>query len=118
MTIIMFIVSLIVLCAMLGSKIFEIKVRKIEKLSVLFTNGDQKIHQFIEWSHIKYAWYRKILLIFIFDFLHAFAYEMVCKLKDFIAKRYYSMGDQFRGRRVLRNNGSVSSFLQNITDTE
>lgn len=116
MTTIVFIASLIAVCAMLGSKIFEIKVRKIEKLSELFMKGDHKIHQSIEWALSKYAWYRKVALIFVFDFLPAYAYEMTCRLKDFIAKRYYSMGDQFRGRRVLRNNGSVSSFLQNITD--
>ncbi len=48
MTTILFFVSLFVLSALIGSKVFEIKVRKIDSLSNLFAKGDEKIHKIIE----------------------------------------------------------------------
>lgn len=113
---ILFIVSFVAIFAMLGSKVFEIKVRKIESLSTLFSKGDVLIHQLIEKVVFKYNRYRKISHIFFSDFLPALSYEMTVKLKDFIAKKYYEAGDKFRGRRILRDSGSVSTFLQHITD--
>lgn len=103
---------------MLGSKVFEIKVKKIETLSGLWTKGDQKIRQFYDWLIFKYNRYKKISHIFIFDFLPSYAYEVTVKLKDYIAKKYYQAGDKFRGRRILRDRGSVSSFLQHISENK
>ena len=37
-------------------------------------------------------------------------------MKDYVSKKYYSTGDGFRGRRVLRSNGSVSFFLERLSD--
>ena len=115
-TTIVFFVSLFAILAMLGSKVFEIKVRKIQKLADFYKRGDAKIHQLIEKGIAKYNLYRKIAHIFVFEFLPSYAYELTTKLKDFIAKKYYEMGDKFRGRRVLRDNGAVSAFLQRISD--
>ena len=113
---ILFIISLICIFVMLGSKIFEIKVRKIHILANLFSKGDVRIHNLIEIAIFKYNHYKKIAKLFIFDFLPAYSYEMAVKLKDYIAKKYYQAGDKFNGRRILRDNGSVSTFLQHITE--
>ncbi len=116
MIFILFWVSLIVLCTMVASKIFAIKVRRIHFLETISAKGDAKIHRAIEVLIFKYNRYQKIAHLFVFDFLPAYLYEVLVKLKDWVAKKYYLAGDQFRGRRILRNNGSVSHFLQNITD--
>ena len=115
-TTIIFFVSLFAILAMLGSKVFEIKVRKIDRLVNFCIKGDAKIHSWIGQAVSRYSRYKKIAHIFVFEFLPAYAYELSVKLKDFIAKKYYEMGDKFRGRRILRDNGSVSAFLQRISD--
>ena len=117
MTFILFVVSLIVLSVMIASKVFEIKVRKIDTLAEIYAKGDKKIHAFIERGVLAYKYYRKVANLFFFDFLPSYIYELSVKLKDYLAKRYYSAQGQFRGRRMLRDNGSVSAFLQNITDS-
>jgi len=114
--IILFYVSLFVISLMLGSKIFEIKVRKINSLVSFCNRGDAKIHSWVEQAFSRYNRFKKIAHIFVFEFLPSYAYELSVKLKDFIAKKYYEMGDKFRGRRILRDNGSVSAFLQRISD--
>ncbi len=116
MTIILFYVSLFGISVMLCWKVFEIKVRKINFLSKVFGRGDAKIHEMVEKGIFLWNRYKKIAHIFFFDFLPALAYELAVKLKDFIAKKYYEAGDKFRGRRILRDNGSVSAFLQRISD--
>ncbi len=116
MTTIIFFVSLFAILAMLGSKIFEIKVREIVTVANFCKKGDAKIHRTVEKGIFLWNRYRKIARIFVFEFLPAYAYELSVKLKDRIAKKYYEMGDKFRGRRVLRDNGSVSAFLQRISE--
>lgn len=116
MTTILFFVSLFVLSALIGSKVFEIKVRKIDSLSNLFAKGDEKIHKIIELCNFKYNRYKKIAHIFVFEFLPSYAYEILVKMKDYVSKRYYSSADGFRGRRILRSNGSVSFFLERLSD--
>jgi len=101
---------------MIASKVWEVKVRKIESLAEIYRKGDKKIHSWIEQGILAYKYYRKIARLFFFDFLPSYAYEQSVKLKDYLAKRYYKASDQFRGRRILRDNGSVSAFLQNISD--
>ena len=112
----LFIISSIGLAMVVGSKVFEIKVRKINFISKLFVRGDEKIHQVIAIAIFKYHNYRKIVGLFVFDFLPSYTYEILVKLKDYVAKRYYSTGDGFRGRRILRSNGSVSSFLERLAE--
>jgi hypothetical protein len=101
---------------MIASKVWEVKVRKIETLAEIYLRGDKKIHSWIEQGVFAYNHFRKVARIFFFDFLPSYIYELSVKLKDYLAKRYYSAENQFRGRRMLRDNGSVSAFLQNITD--
>ena len=112
----LFIFSLFGLSAMIGSKIFEAKVRKIHFVSRVVEKGDSTIHRLIGLTIVKYRLYKKIISLFLFEFLPSYAYELTVRLKDYLAKKYYSAGDGFRGRRVLRSNGSVSFFLQKITE--
>lgn len=116
MTTILFFVSLFVLATLVGSKVFEIKVRKIHAFSNAFAKGDEKIHKVIDLLVFKYNRYKKISHIFVFEFLPSYAYEILVKMKDYVSKKYYSSADGFRGRRVLRSNGSVSFFLERLSD--
>ena len=111
-----FIFSMIVILSMLFSKIFEIKSRKMHFLSNLFMKGDQRIKQFLEKFNLEYKRYKKIVHIFIFDFLPSYLYELLVKMKDYVAKKYYESANDFRGRRVLKNTGSVSSFLERLSE--
>lgn len=116
MTTILFFVSLFVLASLVGSKVFERKVRKIDVLSNIFAKGDERIHKLIDLGVFKYNRYKKISHIFVFEFLPSYAYELLVKMKDYVSKKYYSSADGFRGRRVLRSNGSVSFFLERLSE--
>ncbi len=118
MTTTLFIVSLFVLAGLVFSKIFEIKVRKIGFLTTIFTRGDEKINRLIEASIARYNRYRKISHIFIFEFIPSYVYEVLVRMKDNVSKRYYNAGDEFRGRRILRTNGSVSFFLERLAENK
>ncbi len=115
-TITFFIISMFVLAGLIASKIFEIKVRKIDFLVKLFLVGDRLIRQLGDILIFKYNRYKKILNIFIFDFLPSYLYELLVKMKDYVAKKYYNAGDNIRGRRILKSNGSVSSFLEQLAE--
>lgn len=115
MTIILFIISLAVLCGLIAYKVFEIKIKKINFIANLFEKGDGKIHGLLEKLNFRYNRFKKISHIFIFEFLPSYLYELLVKAKDYVSKKYYSTGDSFRGRRVLRNNGSVSFFLERLS---
>lgn len=116
MTIILFYISLLVIFGLIASKVFEIKVRKIHSLSNMFMRGDEQIHKLIELAVFKYNRYRKIIHIFIFEFIPSYVYELLVRMKDYVSKKYYSTGDSFRGRRILRSNGSISYFLERLGD--
>ncbi len=116
MIFILFVVSLIVLFVMLASKVWEIKVRRINILAEVYTKADKQIHIWIGRMIYNYHRQRKIVHIFFFDFLPSYIYKLLVKLKDYLAKYYYSTNNQFRGKRMLREGGSVSAFLQNISD--
>ena len=116
MTTALFIVSLFVLCGLVGFKVFEIKFRKTHFLSGLFGKGDEKIHQYINILNSQYYRYKEIAHIFVFDFIPSYTYELLVRMKDYVSKKYYSAGDEFRGRRILRTNGSVSFFLERLAE--
>lgn len=116
MTTILFFVSLFVLTLLVGAKIFELKVKKINSLSNAFTKSDEGIHTVIDAVVFRYNRYKKIAHIFTFEFIPSYAYEMLVKMKDYVSKKYYSSADGFRGRRVLRSNGSVSFFLERLSE--
>jgi uncharacterized membrane protein len=109
-----FFLSFAVLCVLVVSKIFEIKFKKVDLLARFFAYGDKKIHELINLLVYKYNRYKKISNIFIFEFLPSYLYELLIKAKDYVSKKYYNAGDGFRGRRVLRSNGSVSFFLERL----
>ena len=111
-----FIVSMFGLSGMIVSKVFELKVRKIEALSNFFTKGDALIHQTIDTVISKYNRWKIIVNIFVFDFLPSYLYELLVKMKDYVSKKYYEAGDQFRGRRILKSTGSVSFFLERLSE--
>jgi hypothetical protein len=112
----LFFISMFVLCGLISSKVFEIKVKKIDFLVNLFIKGDKKIHEFRDFLIFKYNRYKKISNIFIFEFLPSYLYELLVKTKDYVAKKYYQAGNNFNGRRILKNNGSVSSFLEQLSE--
>ena len=111
-----FLFSMFAICAIIASKVFEMKVRKIHFLSKTFKAGDTFIHKWLEVIKSKYSRVRTIVQIFIFDFLPSYLYEILIKMKDYVAKKYYEAGDEFRGRRILRKGGSVSFFLEKLTE--
>jgi hypothetical protein len=118
MTIILFLLSIVVLFFMLAYKAFEIKVKKISFISNTWAKADGHVDTLLEVVVFKYNRYKKISQIFVFEFLPSYAYEILVKTKDYVSKRYYSAGDEFRGRRVLRSNGSVSFFLERLSNTD
>ena len=116
MAITLFYSALAGLVLLFGWKAFEIKVRRIEAVSKRLELADAKIHGWMYSVVYAYNHSKKIGRVFFSEFLPAYAYEILTKLKDRVSKKYYSMGDSFRGRRVLRADGSVSFFLQKITE--
>ena len=114
----LFIVSMLGLAGTIASKVFELKVRKIHLLSNTFKKGDDKIHQLIDSIVFKYNRYKTITNLFVFDFLPRFVYEILVKMKDYVSKKYYQAGDEFRGRRVLKSTGSVSFFLERLSENK
>lgn len=116
MSILFFYVSMAILILMVGSKVFERKVRKIEFLSSAFTKGDTKIQSFTDVLIGRYNHLRKIANLFIFDFLPSYFYELLVRTKDFVAKKYYEAGTDFRGKRILKSTGSVSFFLEQLSE--
>lgn len=116
MVTILFFVSMFAILSMIAWKVFELKVMRIGFIVGLFQKGDALIHSIIQSLQFKYKRYEKITNIFVFDFLPSVAYEGLVKMKDYVSKKYYSAGDGFRGRRVLRTNGSVSFFLERLAD--
>lgn len=115
-TTIIFAVSLFAICFMIAFKAFQLKFQTDNFLSAMAHKADLVLHGWIELGVQKYFLYRKIAHLFLFDFLPRYAYNVLNRMKDYIATKYYIAGDQFRGRRVLRGNGSVSFFLQELAD--
>ncbi len=115
----LFIASLFGILLMLSWKAFEIKVRKIDFISNFFAKADTFFKNFFEKAYFLYKRYQLISKLFFFEFLPSYLYEILVKMKDYVAKKYYHLAlDEFRGRRVLRSNGSVSFFLEQITSEE
>jgi hypothetical protein len=113
-----FISSFVALVVMIMAKLIE------ERFGFLLWSkfvswADEKIH---EWIHVlvkRYQLWKKIAYLFFFEFLPSYAYELLIKMKDYVQKRYYESQSKLKGnKRMLRPNGSVSSFLQEIADTE
>lgn len=111
--------SLIAIFAMICGKMIEMRAGKNLFWSRLFVYGDKRVHDSRNFIEKKINLYRKIASLFVFEFLPSYTYEKVVKLKDYIYKKYYSSSSALKGnKRMLRTNGSVSSFLKNITKEE
>ncbi|MEQ1500381.1 MAG: hypothetical protein ABL917_03370 [Parcubacteria group bacterium] len=111
-----FLVSMFAICFLILSKVVEVKMNKAHFISDLFKKGDEKIHSLIDLFVFKYNRYKKIARIFVFEFLPSYLYELLVKSKDYVSKKYYSTGSGFRGKRVLRSDGSVSFFLERLSE--
>src|SRR6185369_2262799 len=100
MTIIFFYLSLFVMVGLVASKIFEIKVRKINFLANIFGRGDRRINQATDTAVYKYNRYKKITQIFIFEFLPTLIYEFLVKMKNYVSRKYYEAGQGVRGQKA------------------
>ena len=112
----LFFVSLFALLGMVVSKAVEIKVGKVHFLSNLYDKGDHKIHAFADRIVATYERYQKIAQIFVSEFIPGLLYELLTKTKDWVSKKYYESADHFRGKRILKSTGSVSFFLERLSE--
>lgn len=116
MTTTVFISSFIALLAMIGTKMIEQKLGSFPLWTRLVSKTDEWVHSWLDVLMGKYQLWKKIAYLFIFNFLPSYAYELLVKMKDYVYKKYYESQSKLKGnKRMLRSNGSVSSFLQEIT---
>lgn len=116
MTTTVFISSFVALLAMIGTKMIEQKLGSFPLWTRLVSKTDEAVHDMVSRVLAKYQLYKKIVYLFIFNFLPAYTYELLVKMKDYVHKKYYESQSKLKGnRRMLRANGSVSSFLQEIS---
>lgn len=112
----LFISSFVGIAIMLGSKLAEERFGKFHWWSKIAAWADQKVHSAIHIIVEKYKFYKKVVSIFVFEFLPAYAYRKLIELKDYVYKKYYSSANNLKGeKRMLRSNGTVSEFLKNIS---
>lgn len=112
----LFLISLIAITSMIAGKMFQMSARRIQIITKISAQGDRLMHSIVSSVTARYKLYKKIAYLFTFEFLPSYAYEILVKMKDYIARRYYAMGNQFSGRRILRDSGSVSFFLERLAD--
>ncbi|MFZ2523267.1 MAG: hypothetical protein WAW92_02665 [Minisyncoccia bacterium] len=116
MTTIIFFISLFAMLLVASLRAYQIKVKEIGFLSRVYLKGDMFLNDVFEFVTYKYNRWKMISQIFFFEFLPSLLYENLVKAKDYVSKKYYENGDKFRGRRVLRSNGSVSFFLGRLSE--
>jgi hypothetical protein len=116
MTTTIFISSFIALLAMIGTKMIEQKLGSFPLWTRLVSRTDEVVHDIMSRLVGKYQLWKKIVYLFVFNFLPSYAYELLVKMKDYVYKKYYESQSKLKGnKRMLRTNGSVSSFLQEIS---
>lgn len=113
---ILFIVSFVALVSLIVLRALENKYNKVNFLSNLYVKGDLLIENLISEFFLRYNYSKKVAQIFLFEFIPSLTYEFLVKSKDYVARRYYNAGNEFRGRKVLRSDGSVSSFLERLSE--
>lgn len=111
---IIFIVSFIALLALIILRVVENKYN-FGFLVSFYERGDLFIESSISYLLLRYNYIKKVAQIFFFEFIPSLIYEFLVKSKDYVAKRYYNQANEFRGRRMLRNDGSVSAFLEQLS---
>lgn len=116
MTTTVFISSFVALVAMLLTKMIENKLGSFPLWTRVVSFADERVHTMLEFLIKKYQLWKKIAYLFFFEFLPSYAYELLVKMKDYVYKKYYQSQSKLKGnKRMLRSNGSVSSFLQDIS---
>ncbi len=116
MTITVFISSFVALLAMIGTKMIEQRLGSFPLWTRLVSKTDEVVHDVVNRVIGKYQLWKKITYLFVFNFLPSYAYELLVKMKDYVYKKYYESQSKLKGnKRMLRANGSVSSFLQEIS---
>lgn len=101
---------------MIGTKMIEQKIGSFPLWTRLISKIDERMHGVVDRFIAKYQLWKKIAYLFVFNFLPSYAYELLVKMKDYVYKKYYESQSKLKGnKRMLRTNGSVSSFLQEIT---
>lgn len=116
MTTTVFISSFVALLAMIGTKMIEQRLGSFPLWTRLVSRTDEVVHDVMNRIVTKYQLWKKIVYLFVFNFIPAYAYELLVKMKDYVHKKYYESQSKLKGnRRMLRTNGSVSSFLQEIS---
>lgn len=116
MTITVFISSFVALLAMIGTKMIEQRLGSFPLWTRLVSKTDEVVHDIVNRVIGKYQLWKKITYLFVFNFLPSYAYELLVKMKDYVYKKYYESQSKLKGnKRMLRANGSVSSFLQEIS---
>lgn len=84
-------------------------------LSDFVRKFDRRAHDYRLIIEKKIRLYKRIITLFVFDFLPAYLYEKSVSLKDYLYKKYYESASNLKGnRKILKSSGSVSSFLQDI----
>lgn len=116
MSTIFFIGSFIALFVMIVAKSFQIRTGNVNFISNLFKKADVLVDGLIAGYFLRFNYFKKVANLFLFDFIPSLAYEMLVKSKDYVSRRYYNAGNEFRGRRMLRSDGSVSSFLERLSE--
>lgn len=111
---ILFIVSFIALVSLVLFRVIENRY-SIGFLKKFYEKGDLFIESSISYMYVRYSYFIKVSQIFIFEFIPSLIYEFLVKSKDYVARRYYNQANEFRGRRMLRNDGSVSAFLEQLS---
>lgn len=111
---IIFIVSFIALVSLILFRVIENKYN-INFLKNFYEKGDLFIESSISYIYVRYTYFKKVGQIFVFEFIPSLVYEFLVKSKDYVARRYYNSANEFRGRRMLRNDGSVSAFLEQLS---
>ncbi len=114
MTTIFFVVSFIALICLILFRVIQNNFN-LSFLSRIYTKTDSIMESVISSIFLKYNYFKKVGQIFVFEFLPALVYEFLVKSKDYVARRYYNSANEFRGRRMLRNDGSVSAFLEQLS---
>lgn len=112
----MFVSSFAVIVLMIVSKIAEKRIGTIALWTSFVEKSDERIHAFLLSVSKKYKLWKKIAYLFFFEFLPAYMYELLVKMKDYVQRRYYESQTRLQGnKKMLRSSGSVSSFLQEIS---
>ena len=119
MTTTVFISSFIALVAMLLTKMIENRLGSFPLWTRVVSFADERVHTILDFLIKKYQLWKKIAYLFFFEFLPSYAYELLVKMKDYVYKKYYQSQSKLKGnKRMLRSNGSVSSFLQDISSKQ